>query len=186
MAQIDILRDVISRLEKTGFPYVITGSIAGSYYGKPRLTHDIDIVILLTHEDIAKVVEAFSGDYYIDSDMISEAINDNSTFNIIHNAEGLKIDFWLRKNRTFDIEMFGRRRKLEAVEGLKAFLPSPEDIILLKLLWFKETDSGKQFQDALGIYTVQKKNLDSDYIRHWGRALELTSELEDLENSSAP
>ena len=37
----------IEPLERLGIPYCITGSVAASVYGEPRLTADIDVVLLL-------------------------------------------------------------------------------------------------------------------------------------------
>lgn len=38
-------------LERLALPYCITGSVAASVYGEPRLTADIDVVLLLTAHD---------------------------------------------------------------------------------------------------------------------------------------
>ena len=39
-------------LERLGLPYCITGSVAASVYGEPRLTADIDVVLLMRVDDI--------------------------------------------------------------------------------------------------------------------------------------
>ncbi len=44
MAQYRLLKKIVEALEKSGTEYFITGSIASSIYGEPRLSHDIDIV----------------------------------------------------------------------------------------------------------------------------------------------
>ena len=53
-------------LERLGLPYCVTGSVAASVYGEPRLTADIDIVLLLRGKDIPALRAAFpESDYYV-------------------------------------------------------------------------------------------------------------------------
>jgi len=41
------LRDVCARLDGAGIAYMLTGSLAMSFYARPRMTRDIDLVIAL-------------------------------------------------------------------------------------------------------------------------------------------
>ena len=60
------LAPFLEPLERLGFPYCITGSVAASVYGEPRLTADIDVVLLLRVEEIDRLRSAFPGaDYYV-------------------------------------------------------------------------------------------------------------------------
>jgi len=53
-------------LERLALPYCITGSVAASVYGEPRLTADIDVVLLLKAQDIGALRPAFPEDgYYV-------------------------------------------------------------------------------------------------------------------------
>lgn len=45
---LDVLQDISRRLALAGIPYMITGAMAMSLYARPRMTRDIDIVILLS------------------------------------------------------------------------------------------------------------------------------------------
>ena len=45
--EIDILRDVSKKLTSAGIAFMLTGSVAMSYYATPRMTRDIDIVVAL-------------------------------------------------------------------------------------------------------------------------------------------
>ncbi len=45
MEQLEVLKLLVSKLERLSAHDFITGSIASSYYGIPRLTHDIDVVL---------------------------------------------------------------------------------------------------------------------------------------------
>ncbi|MDD3880300.1 MAG: hypothetical protein PHP26_10010, partial [Syntrophomonas sp.] len=96
--EIQILKLVITKLEELNIPYMLSGSLAGSFYAQPRMTRDIDIVIELAAEQIAKITEIFSGDFYIDEDDVNEAVRLQSMFNIIHYQAIVKIDFIIRQD----------------------------------------------------------------------------------------
>jgi hypothetical protein len=48
MEQDELLRRVVETLERLHVPYLATGSIATIFYGEPRFTNDIDIVVRLS------------------------------------------------------------------------------------------------------------------------------------------
>ena len=80
----------IEPLEHLGIPYCITGSVAASVYGEPRLTADIDVVLLLRVDDIAALREAFpEADYYVPPDetlRLQIGRTARGMFNLIHHA----------------------------------------------------------------------------------------------------
>ena len=45
MTQEEIAKRVVTALEDNGVPYMLTGALAVNYYGRPRLTHDIDVIV---------------------------------------------------------------------------------------------------------------------------------------------
>jgi hypothetical protein len=63
------LAPFLDPLERLGLPYCITGSVAASVYGEPRLTADIDVVLLLGTADLVALRAAFpDGAYYVPPD----------------------------------------------------------------------------------------------------------------------
>lgn len=91
MSQQKLLKEVTDILSKNKIPYMLTGSIVSSLQGEPRLTHDIDIIIMIEKKDINKISNAFPGEhYYLDESTIKQAISDKSQFNIISTKEGDK------------------------------------------------------------------------------------------------
>jgi len=40
-AELEVLQDAIARLEGVGIAYMLTGSVALSYYAEPRMTRDV-------------------------------------------------------------------------------------------------------------------------------------------------
>lgn len=47
MTQQRVLLEVVEALESLGIPYMLVGSFASNYWGRPRTTHDADIVVEL-------------------------------------------------------------------------------------------------------------------------------------------
>jgi hypothetical protein len=182
----NLLRSTVNTLEELALPYCITGSFASNYYGIPRLTHDLDIIIVMNENEIENVFKVFSKSGYVDKEAIREALRQKDMFNVIYSQVGLKIDFWVRRESPFDIEMFGRRKKVEIAENLDAFIACPEDVILSKLLWAEKAHSERQIEDAKGVYEVQEENLDMDYLKAWAEKLNLSSDLEQLIKNPPP
>jgi hypothetical protein len=175
MSQQDLLRRVVAALEAAGVDYMITGSIASSLQGEPRLTHDLDVVVELDETSVGKLLAAFPRpQFYVDERAAREAVRTSGTFNVLEAAEGGKVDFWLLTADPFDASRF-RRKYVEEVFGLRLKVSAPEDTILQKLRWaMLSGGSEKLFTDALRVYEVQAKVLDRAYLEEWIRTLDVT------------
>jgi hypothetical protein len=167
--ELAVLKKVSLSLNELGIPYMVTGSIAASFYSEPRMTRDIDLVVEIKGTDIEKLVKKFRPDFYIDEKMIKEAIQHESLFNIIHNETMVKVDFVVRKDSEYRKVEFGRRRTI-AIDGVSVGLVTAEDLVLSKLLWAKDSQSEFQMRDVSNILRTQK-NLDMIYIKRWSETL---------------
>ena len=47
MPQTDLFLIFMRRFNQAGFRYVIGGSVAAIFYGEPRMTDDVDLVVFL-------------------------------------------------------------------------------------------------------------------------------------------
>ena len=177
MDLVSLLKIVKKRLDEAGIPYMVSGGMAVSFWGFPRTTHDIDIVIEAQEKDKNKIVKLFEKDFYVSQEAVEEAIRNRFTFNIINNKSGLKIDFWLIKKDAFGKSEFSRKIK-ERMFGEDIFIISPEDLILCKLMGFEETKSGRRLQDAKSI--LQTSKVDMKYIRSWAEKQGTIEILNDL------
>lgn len=182
LSQEKLLLLIIDRLESLGIPYMITGSIASSYYGRPRTTHDFDFVVEIHQGLISNIVQRFSPEFYVSEEGVLDALRRKSMFNFIHHQSGLKIDFWiLDRTGEYDALRFQRRKNQEYF-GRSIIMTAPEDLILMKLLWVKESHSDKQLSDVKGILMIQENRLDKDYLKLWAHRLSVSKTLETLMN----
>ena len=177
------LDPVVKAFEKIGVSYYLGGSVASSAYGIARATLDVDLVADLSAQHVNSLTEMLKSDYYIDKEMILDAIKRHSSFNLIHLETMLKVDIFIIRDRPYDGVAFQRKRKdtLDEEQGAAEFyLASPEDIILNKLEWFQMGGkvSERQWHDVLGVMKVQRELMDKEYLRHWAKKLGISDLLE--------
>jgi hypothetical protein len=187
MLQQELLSRVTRSLDDLGIDYMLTGSYASSIQGEPRSTHDIDLVVALTPSDVDQLVEAFPDpEFYLSPPAMREAIERRGMFNVIHMESGYKVDFWILKDLPFDALRFARKRP-ETAWGIVLKVSTPEDTILAKLRWAKESGgSEKQFTDALRIYEVQYPLLDMAYLDDWAGRLNVSDLWARLKSEATP
>lgn len=169
----ELLSDIGQRLAAAGIPYMVTGSVAGSFHGEPRATRDIDIVIDPVPQTLDSFVQALPTDqFYLDLGAARAALVDRSQFNVIETSSGWKVDLRIRKDRPFSVEEFGRRLPAELL-GTSTFVTSAEDLIVAKLEWAKAGESERQLRDVAAILATGGDGLDYAYVERWVSALGL-------------
>lgn len=173
--QIGAVMAVVRAFDHLGIPYVLGGSFASSVYGRVRFTVDADLVADMGPDQAAPLAQALTGEFYADVEMIRDAIQHRSSFNLIHLATMFKVDVFVAKMRAFDRAQFERRQAYD-LEGLpenRVYLASPEDTVLAKLEWYRMGGevSERQWRDVLGVLRVQAERLDRDYMRDMASTL---------------
>jgi hypothetical protein len=177
------LTPLIDALEDLGAAYYIGGSVASSVHGIPRSTLDADLVVHLRPGQIRTFVDLVQATYYVDEQMVRDAVERHSSFQLLHMETFFKIDLFVLKPNPYAQEAF-RRRVQDTVsedESVRAFfLASPEDIVLSKLDWYRMGGgvSERQWNDVLGVLKVQAGALDLHYLRHWAGQLGLSELLD--------
>jgi hypothetical protein len=152
-------------LERLGFPYCITGSVAASVYGEPRLTADVDVVLLLRAEDIEALRKAFpQSAYYVPPDetvRLELARGARGMFNLIHHGSQFKADIYLAGNDPLHAWALEHRRRID-LHGTSAWIAPPEYVILRKLEFLREGGSDKHVRDVRFIAAATP--LDRDFL----------------------
>lgn len=138
------------KLNELGLRYMVSGSVAAIFYGEPRMTNDVDIIVFLRREDARRLVDAFPVEefYCPPMDVIeSERSRDQrGHFNLIHHETGFKADIYLTGRD--ELHAWAMAHTLEAdIEGDKVVFAPPEYVIVRKLQFFREGGSTKHLRD---------------------------------------
>src|ERR1700683_2460010 len=152
--ELSVLKLVSGRLEAAGLPYMVTGSVALSFYAEPRMTRDVELVVDLRPSDATRIVELFGPEFDVDVDRIRNAIAERSMFNVIHTAAVVKLDIMVRKAGAYREEEF-RRRRLAEIDGVGIWVVSVEDLVLSKLDWARDSRSEVQLRDVRRLIKAQ-------------------------------
>ena len=144
-------------LERLGLPYCVTGSVAASVYGEPRLTADIDVVLLLGRGDAGALKAAFpEADYYVppEETVAAELARPNGgMFNLIHHGTQFKADIYLAASDPLHAWAFANRRRID-LEGAGAWIAPPEYVVLRKLEYLRAGGSDKHVRDIRFVLAV--------------------------------
>jgi hypothetical protein len=120
-------------------------------------------------------------EFAADPDALRAAATRRSMFNVIHHEAVVKVDFVVRKDTAYRIEEFERRRLVD-VDGHPLWMVSPEDLILSKLVWAKESRSELQLRDVRSVLRLQQAALDRPYLDRWAITLSVRDLLRELES----
>jgi len=169
----DLLRHLVTVLEELDLPYALAGSIASMAYGEPRATLNIDVVVRLTQKDVERLKARFPSDeFYLDVGAAEEAIAEGSQFNIIHPSSGLKIDVFVEGDEIERVQIEDGRR-LPALPGFTATFSPPEELILKKLLYYRDGGSEKHLRDIKAMLEISGDEIDVERVERGAEALGL-------------
>lgn len=167
----EILRLVCTFLNEEKVTYVIVGGLAVLFYGIPRTTMDIDMIIEM---DMPKI-KRFAGflrenNFFADEDDIKMAFDERSHATVEDKLSMIRLD--IKGIYGENNETTLKRRRASVYKGVTINVASPEDIIANKLLFGSEQD----IKDAEGIYVRQLNNLDMQYLEERCKKLDVHEE----------
>jgi hypothetical protein len=172
---------VAEALDAGGIRYSVGGSLASSFSGEPRTSLDADLVIDMAAADADAFIARLGADFYADVEALRRAIASHTTVNVIHRPSGVKVDLFIAHS-LLDRRQLARRRRIQVRRDPPQFLyvHSAEDILLQKLLWFRESggQSDRQWRDARGIILQQGPRLDLAYLEETARLTSLSDLLD--------
>jgi hypothetical protein len=164
----DLLEVFIAPLERSGILYFVTGSIASIFYGEPRLTHDVDVVIHLSQDDLRSFSSFFPLDqFYCPPDEVIRIENRRRPFghfNLIHHESGFKADIYPDAGDGLHQWAFRNRKRVELGESLAIWLAPAEYVIIRKLEYFREGGSEKHLEDIRKMLPQVRETLNKDFL----------------------
>jgi len=154
----------LSLLEKEKIPYLLIGGLAAGVLGEPRMTQDIDLIIFAPKKSVPEIIKkAVNEGFQANSRVILNDVELKGAFRL--DFDGLWTDIIISSTK-FEESAFKRKKQITLL-GRKTFIPSAEDLILLKLIPGREKD----MLDIKSIIERQKGKLDRKYLEKWAQKL---------------
>lgn len=170
------LSPIARTLTWLGVRYYVGGSLASSVRGVPRSSLDVDVAAELLPPHAEPLAAALAREFYVSPERVKDAIAARRSFNAIHLATMMKVDVFVSKQRPFERALFDRLTS-EFLDVAGTSIPHPvpraEDVVLLKLDWFRaggET-SERQWTDVVGVLKVSGPEVDRDHLARWAAEL---------------
>lgn len=180
MPLLDALGGLVAWLQAARVPGVIIGGVAVSLLGRPRVTRDVDAVVLLEERGWSQFLSLGTrfGFKPRGPDTIKFA-RKSRVLLVRHEASRIDVDV------VFGALPFERKlvegARWVVVEGVRLPLPRPEDLIIMKAVAHRPRD----LADIESLLDAHPK-LDLQRIRRWVRqfsnALAMPDIMSDLEN----
>jgi hypothetical protein len=159
-------------LDRINVTYMLVGSMASMAYGESRFTLDVDIVVDLNLRTVVLLCQGFPDpDFYVSLPAAEEALKRRSQFNVIQPKTGLKIDFMVARQDEWGHKQLARRRRVQIFPDQWGYTAAPEDVILGKLLYFKEGQSEKHLRDIAAMLEISGDLIDRDDVSVWATKL---------------
>ena len=159
---------VIQALNESPIDYVIIGGFVAIIYGRPRTTMDIDVILNFKENNMAEI-QGFVNvlqQYDLDAHQkdILLALKEKSHFSIFDKSSPWRIDGKGVYTKLDEITLSNRRQL--KILGLSAWVESPEDLVIAKLIYGSQQD----IEDAVAVLLNLKRQLNMDYLEK--RAIE--------------
>lgn len=173
----DVLRVVVQLLDELQLPYVVMGGLAARVLGIPRPTFDVDFTVAADRDQLFRLFDRLEEcgltvpkiyrtgwtDRVADMPLIKARL--------YLQGRGIDVDMFLLQS-SFQESLLARRQR-QTIEGIKIWLVTPEDLILLKLLAGRPRDWAD-----IGDVLFMQAQLDTAYMCQWAKPLGIETQLE--------
>jgi len=177
MQAVDLFLVFIQPLNEASIQYMVTGAAGVILYGTPRMTHDLDLVLELSKQQIENIADSFQEDtfYCPPREVLLTEIGraQRGHFNLIHHETGFKADCYLMGSDTLHQWAMMHRNEID-YQGQKIQVAPPEYIIIRKLQYYQEGKSEKHLSDIQSILDVSPDRIDRPELEKWLKEKRLT------------
>jgi len=167
MEPASVVAMVIQALNDCNIPFMIVGSLSSNAYGIERSTKDADFVIQLGNFPLSTLFQKLPEGFSLDHQIGFETITSTTRYRIRYTPLNFLIELFELGEDAHDQARF-QSRVPTTYNGVPAFLPRPEDVIITKLRWAVSGKSrAKDIDDVRNVLDVQRGELDMDYVSQW-------------------
>ena len=155
------IRDLTRWLETSRIPHAFVGGVAVTALGHARMTEDVDAVILAGETPIEDLLAEAQQYRFVPrcSNPVEFALA-NRMLLLKHTPDGIQVDIslgWL----PFEQELIARAKRVR-LHNIEFPVPTPEDLLVMKVLAFRNKDMG----DIEAVLERSGK-LDMQRVRRW-------------------
>jgi hypothetical protein len=136
---LSVLHDLVHWFKCGNVRGLVIGGVAASLLGRPRVTHDVDVLVLLKREEYEEFLAEGKQLGFIPR--LSDAIDfaqKNRVFLVCHEPSGINVDISIGV-LPFEEEAIGRGVTVD-LGGVGVPIPTPEDLIIMKAVAHRPRD----------------------------------------------
>jgi hypothetical protein len=150
---LEVLAEAVAALERAGVFYATAGGLASAVLGRPRWTHDIDLLVR-NQQDAGRAIEALA-----EAGFATQRTNEHWLYKGIRRGVLVDVMFKAKGDLHLDEEMQARIQ-MRSFKGVDLRVIPPEDLVIIKALVHDE-ETPRHWHDALGVLAASE--LDWDY-----------------------
>ena len=174
-----VLRDLVAWWQAGKIPGVIIGGLAASLLGRPRLTRDVDALVLVEEANWGEFMAAGLGHgFSLRRDDALAFAREARVLLMRHQESGIDVDI------VFGSLPFEKKAVAEAtwmdLGGVQAPLPLPEDLIIMKAVAHRPQDLA-DIEAVLAAHPKLNLRRVRRWVREFAAALSMPEILHDLE-----
>jgi hypothetical protein len=162
------VRSVIDALIQASVDYMVVGALSSNVYGVTRSTRDADIVVELTNRRVSEISKFLGPEFVLDPQVAFDSVTGSYRHIFSLTDSTFKVELFRLTSDPHDRERFRRKVSVPqpAIER-NIFVPTPEDVIIMKLRWAECLHRNKDSDDVRDVMSVQQNVLDWAYIERW-------------------
>jgi hypothetical protein len=174
-----VLRDLVAWFHAGKVPGVVIGGLAASLLGRPRLTRDVDALVLVNENHRAEFMgEGAKHGFIPRRDDALAFAKETQVLLMRHQVSGIDVDI-VFGSLPFEKEAVARATWVE-LGGVQAPLPLPEDLIVMKAVAHRLQDLA-DIEAILAAHPKMNLRRVRRWVREFAAALEMPEILNDLE-----
>jgi len=162
----DLMLVVVDAIREAGVPFLLVGSFSSNYFGVPRSTEDVDLVVELDSHSVRDITRLLDARFKLQPQIAFESVTGTVRHIIDVVGTPFKVELFRLSDDLHDRERFSRRVTVPW-QGREVSLPTAEDVIITKLRWLATLRRTKDHGDILNVMAAQRTRLDWQYLERW-------------------
>ncbi len=179
----------VGPLNRADVEYMVTGGLAAVAYGHPRLTLDVDLVVRLKADDVARLTAIWpAAEFYVPPAEVMEEERNRPAhghFNVIHTDSAMRADIYVAGDDPMNAWALAHR-VIREIEGEPVQFAPIEAVIIGKLRYFALGGSDRHLRDIARMLEISGDQVDERELNRWLSRMQLQAEWTKARQYSEP